>query len=776
MVSANPAKATVTPVKPWSDLLRKTAVLVIAFLVAALVFTKNTWAASGNVQVCQPSAICHIGELLYDDSYAPLITTSCTVTSKYPDGTAYLTNQAMTSAADGWYSYQINSTPATEGVYRTQISCIVGEKTFTPANINTTTERIVVGKNIATDTIITFSSTGTLPTELVVGTRYYAINIDTVTIQVSASAGGAAINLSSQGTGTHTINSNIMSLDTTFEVKADLTSNGIAASVWGYSGRTLDDFGSLVSDIWSYSTRSLNDFGTLVDGIWSNTTRTLTGAGLSSGSLAVQTDVTSARDSIKGASNKDLSNVSSEVAGVQTDTTALKSDTTTLKSDTTTLKSDTTSIKSTVNSIYTDTQALRTDVTSILTKWGTSSAADIISDIGAVSTKLGTNADSDTTATVFGRIEHVRNKWGTQTAQTIYDKANSANTTITSLRAELDYNGKTTTAYQDLQTLLGYVDSLETSVGSQADTSTATTMFGRIKKVQDKVDTLSVIDADLRGTLDSWGQAHNIPALYTKVVDIRGKLDTIGGGRTHTNLSQTTHNNIENINNVLNQTTITNNTLKELKNEVLTLSAVSQTNRTLLEKTVNKPIITTFLLEGSVIFKSLIVNPSSRISQSVDFEYYLPEELSKEDVLELDPNLTLNYNSDKNQYYVAGTLALAPSETKTVSVKTEDILQISQDEVETVRKQVEELAKVLNVSTAYYAQGVTLKSDIDVSLNKVVEIQKNKVTPEAKIKAYREAKIEFDAANNKAEKLKELVAQAGSAGNLLGFVGEIGRA
>src|SRR3989338_5493493 len=666
MVTANPAKATVTPVKPRSDLLRKTAGLVIAFLVAALVFTKNTWAASGNVQVCQPSAICHIGEFLYDDSYAPLITTSCTVTSKYPDGTAYLTNQAMTSAADGWYSYQINSTPATEGVYRTQISCIVGEKTFTPANVNTTTNRIDVGKNIATDTIITFSSTGTLPTELVVGTRYYAINIDTVTIQVSASAGGAAINLTSQGTGTHTINSNIMSLDKTFEVKADLTSNGIAASVWGYSGRTLDDFGRLVSDIWSYSTRSLNDFGTLVDGIWSNTAITLTGAGLSSGSLAVQTDVTSARDSIKGASNKDLSNVSSEVAGVQTDTTALKSDTTTLKSDTTTLKSDTTTIKTTVTSIYTDTQALRTDVTSILNKWGTSSAADIKSDIAAVSSKLGVSTDSDTTASVFGRIEFVRNKWGSQTAKTIYDKALAASNTATAIQAELDFNGKTTTAYQDLQTLKTNVVAMQTLIGGTADASTIATLFGRIKKVQEKVDTLSACEADLAGRLDTGGQANNLHLVYGKVVEVKTGLSSINAS---VDLSSVLTE-IGKIN--PSNTTIVNNTTQvtQLKNEIITLQALVGASRDLLETTTNKPYIKTFLLEGSVIFKSLIVNPSSRISQTVDFVYYLPTEVKKEDILELDESLTLDFDSEKNQYAVKGEYRLAPAETKTVSIRT----------------------------------------------------------------------------------------------------------
>ena len=49
------------------------AFLALIIPVAALVFPLNTWAASGNVQICQPSASCTVGEFLYDDSYNPIL-------------------------------------------------------------------------------------------------------------------------------------------------------------------------------------------------------------------------------------------------------------------------------------------------------------------------------------------------------------------------------------------------------------------------------------------------------------------------------------------------------------------------------------------------------------------------------------------------------------------------------------------------------------------------------------------------------------------------------
>ncbi|KKP57428.1 MAG: hypothetical protein UR48_C0017G0001, partial [Microgenomates group bacterium GW2011_GWD1_33_9] len=48
---------------------------------------------------------------------------------------------------------------------------------------------------------------------------------------------------------------------------------------------------------------------------------------------------------------------------------------------------------------------------------------------------------------------------------------------------------------------------------------------------------------------------------------------------------------------------------------------------------------------------------------------------------------------------------------------------------------------------------------------------KDGVTPEAKIKSYREAELEIISAEEKLEKLKDMVSQASSSGSILGFVG-----
>lgn len=57
----------------------------------------------------------------------------------------------------------------------------------------------------STDQAVVVSSNGTLPAPLVGGTTYYVRDVTTNTFKLAASAGGAAIDLTSAGTGTHSV-------------------------------------------------------------------------------------------------------------------------------------------------------------------------------------------------------------------------------------------------------------------------------------------------------------------------------------------------------------------------------------------------------------------------------------------------------------------------------------------------------------------------------------------------------------------------------------------
>lgn len=101
---------------------------------------------------------------------------------------------------------------------------------FTSANVNTTNDTITLaffGTDMPTGLAVKFSTTGTLPSPLGVGTVYYVINTGTDDIKLATSEAnaiaGTAINLTSTGSGT-------MGVSFTFELKT--TAHALYSSVF----------------------------------------------------------------------------------------------------------------------------------------------------------------------------------------------------------------------------------------------------------------------------------------------------------------------------------------------------------------------------------------------------------------------------------------------------------------------------------------------------------------------------------------------------------------
>jgi len=80
---------------------------------------------------------------------------------------------------------------------------------FETTAVDISTDKITVVNDIATCTELKFTSTGDVPSPLVVGTVYYAINVDATHIKITTTpvnaAAGTAIDLTDVGSGTHTL-------------------------------------------------------------------------------------------------------------------------------------------------------------------------------------------------------------------------------------------------------------------------------------------------------------------------------------------------------------------------------------------------------------------------------------------------------------------------------------------------------------------------------------------------------------------------------------------
>jgi hypothetical protein len=165
----------------------------------------------------------------------------------------------------------------------------------------------------------------------------------------------------------------------------------------------------------------------------------------------------------------------------------------------------------------------------------------------------------------------------------------------------------------------------------------------------------------------------------------------------------------------------------------------------------------------------MITNPSGT-KQSVPLKFYLPKEAKEKDVMKVDEGVTVKYDTTSESLYIEGSFTLAPKETKIVSVEITDIWKINETEIDSIKNQAEELTKPLS-NTSFFAQGVTLKSDINANLENIKRIQSEAVTPEARIQAYRENLIKIDQVKGEVKELQTLVSSLSSTTSLTGFVG-----
>lgn len=134
----------------------------------------------------------------------PVTITATELTSSNASETASAYS-ATTGYASGTQVYDATTTRVYEAV--------VGgtPKSFATTDVDTASDFITwTSHGQTTDTPIYFKSTGTLPSPLVAGTKYYLINASSNTIQVSATAGGGAINITTTGSGTHTVQTNAL--------------------------------------------------------------------------------------------------------------------------------------------------------------------------------------------------------------------------------------------------------------------------------------------------------------------------------------------------------------------------------------------------------------------------------------------------------------------------------------------------------------------------------------------------------------------------------------
>jgi len=450
------------------------------FLVALLIFfVCTTSSASAAYERVAPGATITIGEFVYDDDYVAT-TTPCTVSIYDTTGTLMVNAAATTNGANGWhyYNYAVGGSE-TPGSWPAFISCgsvpggdlIKQDKTFVVGNV------------------IESSST--------IATAVWNQPTRTLTDYATSSIASAA-----------------------------------ASSVWSSGARTLTSFGNLVADVWGYGSRSLTDFGTLVtdttSSVWSATTRTLTGAGLTSGSLATQSDIASATSSVitevnnntnsvvlsasttLGARIAALNNITADdvwAAGTRTLTGA------SLSSGYLATLSDVSAVKTKTDTIdWTDVDSIVTTAGTIQAKTDTINWANV-SDIKTKTDNIAwadvTGIKTKTDTIVWGNISTLLSEVGTGNISAIKTKTDTIDWT--------DVDGiVTATGAIQLKT-----DTIDWSNVTAIKTKTDTILWTDVTGIKTKTDTINwtnVSDIKTKTDTINWSDITGLPASVATAV------------------------------------------------------------------------------------------------------------------------------------------------------------------------------------------------------------------------------------------------------------------
>lgn len=317
--------------------------------------------------------------------------------------------------------------------------------------------------------------------------------------------------------------------------------------------------------------------------------------------------------------------------------------------------------------------------------------------------------------------------------------------------AESAFRTATTTTLGLMTTNIAAIQSDLSDIETKIDS-----LVTDINSIESQIATIGAAIASIDGDIDKKSSD-----IYNKVSDVSTSLQTVTDRIGKVSVDSFTQ-----------LFEIKKTDIDYLKNKVIELKAVADIDRQLLEKTVNQPITKVIMEWGSVIIKFVIVNPSDSVTQKIPFKAFLPKEVKQEYIMDLG-GLNLNYDTATEQYYVTADINLKSGESVTRAVEIKDIWIVSEDEVTSLRKQAEEMSNGLK-GTSYFAQGLTLKTDINTRLDKVLRKQKDSsATPQDHILAYRENMEDTKAVTENLKGLKDLVLNSGAGKNFLASVGGI---
>lgn len=534
-------------------------------------------------------------------------------------------------------------------------------------------------------------------------------------------------------------------IDKTFEVA--FSSDDVAEAVWDHDDRSLTSFGTLVSDFWNHSSDSLGSFATKITSVF-NDTNTLTGDSSTDGDV-LEGNASSIPDlSEQVASNRALIQQLLNTPIIQNFINEDDSVPLTQKLD---------EASTAVNGVFSDVQTIKAKLTSLMLKWPTLTNTRISTELDAILSLFGSTTDTSSNNTLMSNINYLLQNWDSPIINDVLSTTNNTITSTSLVQNILEDIGTGDPTFQDsIIDSLDLLSSLETVVGDASDSLGSTTLFGFLRKIQSSTTTFGSSEIEIQTLLKNYDQ-------YSQN-DLINQIEKIK------------------------QTVLANNQLKDAqsllydpinpdnpspKHTLHALQAIISANKKDLTSPAGNPVSDLWIQEhdGYMLFRGFILNPSAT-NKTSQVKYSLPAELSNDNIVSFSDNITVEYDPGEETFMLNGNFPLSPQELVTFYAQTDNIWGLTTEDLDGYLKQAEDLTNSLR-RTSLYAQASSLKTDIEVDLDKIrVKISGYK-TPEEKIQAVREAQLDLLGVQEKINTLKELVSETSSAKSIVGAVGGI---
>ncbi len=406
--------------------------------------------------------------------------------------------------------------------------------------------------------------------------------------------------------------------------------------------------------------------------------------------------------------------------------------------------------KTTAANIYSGIQNLKSRSQLLAQKWPGLTDSEIKSELTILSS-IFTQDTTQKDSNILSSTNWLKTSWDHPTIVNIVDETQSAQSQIENLLNDLITSGKVNNT-SILEPALSHITKLDQLIGSSLALSTDPSLFGFIRKTSDQIALLDKQAAEATRILTDLNEN---PSMDQTIAIDRLKKEIIAS------------NLLTNANLFLTATTDSHSPT----NQVLSFLALIDSNKLLLAGNTGQIIKHVWIEEGNVVFRIMVSNLSRTQIQTANVKFLLPSELKPEQVLSHDSQLLVISDSTENALVASGDILLAPLETRTFTVEVEDIWSFNPGEIESLKSQVNMLARSLKNTTGY-DKGEPLERDILSGLEKLLLKHKQSITPESRIVSFREASITLNGIEQKISSLKLLLFESKSNENILGITTE----